>query len=75
MTLSEKEAEEQKMEVVCLREALNSSMTEVQLQNNDTEKLQKETAGNIDKWLEWKRLYITFFFVKPESVTVDESTY
>ena len=43
------------------REALNSSMTELQLQNNDTEQLQKETAGNIDKWLEWKRLYITFF--------------
>lgn len=41
----------------------NYTKTELLLRNNDIELLQKEIAGNIDKWLEVKRLYITFFFL------------
>ena len=48
MTANEKEAEEQKMEVMTLRADLNSTVTELQLQNIDIEQLQKETAGNTD---------------------------
>eukprot|EP00064_Thunnus_orientalis_P001457 superscaffoldBa00000100_g1460 len=47
MTANEKEAEEQKMEVMTLRADLNSTVTELQLQNIDIEQLQKETAGKI----------------------------
>lgn len=48
MTATEKEAKEQKMEVMTLRADLNSTMTELQLQSNDIVQLQKETAGNTD---------------------------
>ncbi|XP_074477947.1 uncharacterized protein LOC141759631 [Sebastes fasciatus] len=47
MTANEKEAEEQKVEVAALRADLNATMTLLQLQNNDIELLQKETAGKI----------------------------
>lgn len=36
------------MEVMTLRVDMNSIMTELQLQINDTERLQKETAGDTD---------------------------
>ena len=36
------------MEVMTGRADMNSTMTELQLQNNDIEQLQKETAGNTD---------------------------
>lgn len=49
MTANEKEAKEQKVEEETLRAELNSTMTELQLHNNDTELLQKETEGNIDE--------------------------
>lgn len=46
LTANEKEAGERKMEV--------------EGSNNDTERLQGEAAGNTDKWLQVKSLYITF---------------